>query len=262
MMFVLSSDTFITDWVWIYRQNRLKLPLKRACQRTMMTQGFNFVKDVTNQKLEFALHFLSDSSPHVSTEAPSQSFGDGSLLPSVLPSTNLTQSALPIFLKEPLDTFVTKSQTAEIHCRVAHALSVHFQCNSVQEKPTQLEHHVEPESGVRYIEATLKINRDQVEEFFGDFHCACMAVSGKGPKISRHALITYACEYVFINHGERDSFIGGGGGAFVLHPLILYLSARRENTWNSGLKVNSSLSAQRHRFDCKDTHNSLIQYPP
>lgn len=133
-----------------------------------------------------------DSSPHVSTEAPSQSFGDGSLLPSVLPSTNLTQSALPIFLKEPLDTFVTKSQTAEIHCRVAHALSVHFQCNSVQEKPTQLEHHVEPESGVRYIEATLKINRDQVEEFFGDFHCACMAVSGKGPKISRHALITYA----------------------------------------------------------------------
>ena len=56
---------------------------------------------------------------------------------------------------------------------------------------------MEPESGIRYIDARLTISLDQVEEFFGDFHCACVAISGKGSQISRHALVSYACKSHF-----------------------------------------------------------------
>ena len=62
-------------------------------------------------------------------------------------------------------------------------------------KPTRQEDMVEPETGIRYTEASVNINRDHLEEFFGDYHCSCVAISGKGSKISRHAAVTYACEY-------------------------------------------------------------------
>ena len=42
-------------------------------------------------------------------------------------------------------------------------------------------------SGIRYTEASVEITRDQVEEFFGDYHCACVAVSGQVIKISNQA---------------------------------------------------------------------------
>ncbi len=49
------------------------------------------------------------------------------LFPDVLPSGDPSQYALPVFLKEPADTFVVKSKPATLHCRVAHALDIHFQ---------------------------------------------------------------------------------------------------------------------------------------
>ena len=45
----------------------------------------------------------------------------------VLPSGDPSQYALPVFLKEPSDTFVVKSRAATLHCRVAHAIDIHFQ---------------------------------------------------------------------------------------------------------------------------------------
>ena len=116
------------------------------------------------------------------------------LLPDVLPSGDPTRFALPIFLKEPSDTFLIKSKPATLHCRVAHALRVFFQCNSENVEPSQKEDHVEPESGVRYTEASVDIDREQVEEYFSEFHCACVAISGKGSVVSRHALVTNACK--------------------------------------------------------------------
>ena len=44
------------------------------------------------------------------------------LLPEVIPSGDPSQFAMPIFLKEPSDTFLIKSKPATLHCRVAHAL--------------------------------------------------------------------------------------------------------------------------------------------
>ena len=128
-------------------------------------------------------------------------FGDSvsqKLLPEILPTGDPSQSAMPIFLKEPSDTFLIKSRPATLHCRVAHALRVYFQCNSEAVEPSNREDHVEPETGVRYTEASVDIHRDKVEEYFSEFHCACVAISGKGSVVSRHALVTNACKIHFI----------------------------------------------------------------
>ena len=77
---------------------------------------------------------------------------------------------------------------------VFYSLRVFFQCNSENVEPTSRDDHVEPETGVRYTEASVDIHRDLVEEYFQEFHCACVAISGKGSVVSRHALVTNACK--------------------------------------------------------------------
>lgn len=114
------------------------------------------------------------------------------LLPKSVPTGDPAQFALPIFLKEPTDTYLIKSRPATLHCRVGHALGVHFQCNSEVVEPSSREDHVEPETGIRYTEASVEIKREQVEAYFPEFHCACVAFSGKGSVVSRHALVSYA----------------------------------------------------------------------
>lgn len=104
-------------------------------------------------------------------------------------------SESPVFLKQPSDSYVIKTRPATLHCRVARATDIHFQCNSEIVKPTKRVDHVEPESGDRYTEASVEISRSQVEEYFGEFHCACVAVSPKGSVMSRHALVTFACKF-------------------------------------------------------------------
>ena len=47
-------------------------------------------------------------------------------LPDNLPEGDPVHYAYPIFLEEPRDNFVVKSKPAELQCKVAHALSVHF----------------------------------------------------------------------------------------------------------------------------------------
>ena len=111
-------------------------------------------------------------------------------LPDVLPAgSDLVHLALPIFLEEPADAFIIKGRPAELSCRVAHALSVHFQCNDEVQKQTTTEDHVEPETGIRYTQARVEISLYQVEEFFADYHCACVALSGQGHSKSRLALV-------------------------------------------------------------------------
>ena len=85
-----------------------------------------------------------------------------------------------------------KSKPASLQCRVAHALEVHFQCNDEHQAQAVTENHVDPQTGIRYTEARVEITRDQVEEFFGDYHCACVAVSGQGALKSRLAYVTIA----------------------------------------------------------------------
>ena len=112
-----------------------------------------------------------------------------------LSSVNVSGGA-PVFLKQPSDSYVIKSSPATLHCRVANAVDLHFQCNSEVLSPTRRDDHVEPETGLRYTDASVQISRDKVEEYFGEFHCSCVATSATSESVqSRHALVTFACKY-------------------------------------------------------------------
>ena len=171
---------------------------------------FNFPDDLNEiVPNEDSSAIPSSVTPEVASQVPPFGGSNQKLLPEVLPTTDPGQSAMPIFLKEPLDTFLIRAKPATLHCRVAHALRVYFQCNSEAVEPTAREDHVEPETGVRYTEASVDIHRDKVEEYFSEFHCACVAISGKGSVVSRHALVTSACKYNMLSaNAKRRQHIG------------------------------------------------------
>ena len=73
-------------------------------------------------------------------------------------------------------------------------LSGTHSCNSEVVTPSSTSEHVDPETGVRYTLASVEITRDQVEEYFGEYHCSCAADSGKGNRLSRRASVGYACK--------------------------------------------------------------------
>ena len=56
---------------------------------------------------------------------------------------------------------------------------------------------MEPETGIRYTDASVDITRDQVDHYFGEFHCSCVAITKKVAKVSNSALVTTACKYYF-----------------------------------------------------------------
>ena len=58
---------------------------------------------------------------------------------------------------------------------------------------------MEPETGIRYTDASVDITRDQVEHYNGEFHCSCVVITKKGAKVSKTALVTTACKYLFPN---------------------------------------------------------------
>ncbi|XP_033339327.2 netrin receptor UNC5C [Megalopta genalis] len=90
--------------------------------------------------------------------------------------------SLPIFLAEPVDTFVVKGRPATLHCRAAHALLVYFRCNGDRAKQSQHQDFVDPRTGTRVVEVELNVTRNEVEEYFGRerFKCECVAWSGPG----------------------------------------------------------------------------------
>ncbi|XP_032682850.1 netrin receptor UNC5C-like isoform X4 [Odontomachus brunneus] len=90
--------------------------------------------------------------------------------------------SLPIFLAEPVDTFVVKGKPATLHCRAAHALQVYFRCNGERAERSQQQDFVDPRTGTRVVEVELNVTRNEVEEYFGRerFKCECVAWSGPG----------------------------------------------------------------------------------
>ncbi|XP_076280756.1 netrin receptor UNC5C [Lasioglossum baleicum] len=90
--------------------------------------------------------------------------------------------SLPIFLAEPVDTFVVKGRPATLHCRAAHALLVYFRCNGDRAERSQHQDFVDPRTGTRVVEVELNVTRNEVEEYFGRerFKCECVAWSGPG----------------------------------------------------------------------------------
>lgn len=115
--------------------------------------------------------------------------------------TEEDDNSLPIFLFEPQSTFVTKNRPATLNCKAAHALELTFKCSgSSHAPPLQQESHVDPHSGVTFLEVTSTVNRNLVDEYFGKdaFKCECIALSSRGSIKSQPAVIEVACKYFFI----------------------------------------------------------------
>lgn len=106
--------------------------------------------------------------------------------------------SLPIFLLEPSDTFVIKNKPATLHCRAANSLQIFFKCNGAKNIQTFQSEFVDPQTGIRIVDAECNVTRNMVEEFFGKdkFKCECYAWSGRGQIKSQSATIEVACKYI------------------------------------------------------------------
>jgi len=130
--------------------------------------------------------------------SPTSSSSDGDLHQSV---------PLPVFLEEPTDSYVIKNKPATLQCRAAHALQVYFRCNGARKQhsssansPPMQQDFVDPQTGIRNVEASINITRNEVEEYFAKdkFKCECIAWSSRGQIRSQSAAVDVACKYRLI----------------------------------------------------------------
>lgn len=78
-----------------------------------------------------------------------------------------------------------------------------FQCvnDTKTNPPTKQESHVNPQSGVRTLEATAEITLAYFEQFFvSPFHCECIARNSGGEVKSRPAMIVLARKSLKAEH--------------------------------------------------------------
>ena len=117
------------------------------------------------------------------------------ILPDSLPEGDPSDFALPVYLKEPKSTYVTREQSGKLHCRVAHARKVYFTCdNEILQSDTE-KNGVDPTSNSKYKEITIDIKRSQVLDILGEYSCRCHASSTQGEVESQAATVDVACEY-------------------------------------------------------------------
>ena len=144
-----------------------------------------------------------------------------------------SDSALPLLLEEPEDSYVVKNRAATLSCRAAHALQLHFNCNG--ESMPRGRHHsahdfVDPMTGIRQLEVKLDISRNDVEEYFGldGYGCECVAWSSFGQVKSRRAKVVVACKLsILFSSRFKDlccfilSFFFGLGGLLIKETQFL-----------------------------------------
>ena len=144
-------------------------------------------------------HFFVSEGPYLDDNTPTKSTSDHhdeSLL--------LNSDSLPIFLEEPQDSYVVKNRPATLKCRAAHALKLYFKCNGAKNVVNSKFAFVDPQTGVRMMEAEANVTRDMVEEFFANekFKCECYAWSGRGSIRSQSATIDVACKWLGFEGGD------------------------------------------------------------
>ena len=119
------------------------------------------------------------------------------LLPDVLPTGPSMDQSEPVFLEVPAAAYVRRSKPATLTCRAAHALHLYFLCND--QLMAAGEHsradYVDPETAIRQLELRLDVSRREVERYFDDFTCACVALSSRSRKTSPPVKVTVACKY-------------------------------------------------------------------
>jgi len=121
------------------------------------------------------------------------------------PPSSPQGSPAPVFVDEPEPIYyVVKGRPVTLTCRASPAIQISVKCDGQWISPTQQvnEDIVDPTSGVRYLQTSVDISKDQVDDRFGDedYQCECHAwnnVPGLKPLLtrSRSTTIHVACEY-------------------------------------------------------------------
>ena len=105
------------------------------------------------------------------------------------------EDQLPLFLTDPQDSFIIKSQPTILNCSVIHSNKAYFTCNGEATKSNgnvEADHVDDDGQVVRTI--SVEISREKVEEFFDMFKCHCEAWSSKGHSSSKSATINIGCK--------------------------------------------------------------------
>ncbi|XP_053602897.1 netrin receptor unc-5-like [Plodia interpunctella] len=137
-----------------------------------------------------------------------------------IPENDETIDGLPIFLLEPKNSYVIKTKPATLLCRAANALQVFFKCNDVRTDKTEQFEHVDPQNGVRVVEAELNVTRNELEAYFGGkYSCECFAWNSKGKIRSQAVYIEYAyIKKQFAYQPQSTTVEAGRGAGFRCKP--------------------------------------------
>ncbi len=118
----------------------------------------------------------------------------GSLIPDVYPEGDPSEYALPIFVEEPKNQYTARGSPANLVCKVAHAVKVHFVCNDEVMTSTSEEDMIDPEMSIRYTKITLEVKRSDAMDVLGKYVCKCQAASAQGEVSSQDASVNVACK--------------------------------------------------------------------
>ncbi|TRY68405.1 hypothetical protein TCAL_10234 [Tigriopus californicus] len=112
--------------------------------------------------------------------------------------TNSDDTALPVIVKDPVDSYIIRGKSAFLECSVQGASKAFFVCNGEAMSATsfhQEKDHFDDETGEVIKKLTLEVTRNQVEEYFGTFMCQCQAWSAKGMTNSKNVSIETSCKF-------------------------------------------------------------------
>ncbi len=147
------------------------------------------------------------------TEVPFLLFTGEVLDPSLLDESSTRTGSdpagqgVPVFLQEPEETYyIIKGKPVTVTCQAMTAVSIHFKCVGQWVRPSQYvkANKVDEATGEQYLQTSLEVSKDEVEEYFGeeDYWCECYAWNnGPGANTepqttkSRRGTVQVACKY-------------------------------------------------------------------
>lgn len=114
-------------------------------------------------------------------------------------------NSLPIFVQQPEEHYyVVKNKPVTITCKATQAAQIIFKCAG---QWVRAKHHVnleliDPVTGVKYLQTSIDVMREEVEEYFGadGYWCECHAWNHVGgtsqpdSEKSRRGLVQIACK--------------------------------------------------------------------